>query len=117
MRIPDHPTLIRRQLDSRLKQLVPTGSVLAASGGEPALLAMAGGGLGRRRGPEDADPPGQQLRAGGCGACCRFRPYSPRLCCDPLRACESFVKCTLNSRSDVLLTSKSHKALQRMPAR
>jgi hypothetical protein len=31
MRIPDHPTLIRRQLDSRLKQLVPTGPLLAAS--------------------------------------------------------------------------------------
>ena len=31
MRIPDHPTLIRRLLDSRLKQMVPTGPVLAAS--------------------------------------------------------------------------------------
>lgn len=31
MRIPDHPTLIRRRLDSRLKQLVPTGPLLAAS--------------------------------------------------------------------------------------
>ncbi len=31
MRIPTHPTLIRRQLDSRLKQLTPQGPVLAAS--------------------------------------------------------------------------------------
>ena len=31
MRIPDHPTLIRRRLNSRLKQLVPTGPLLAAS--------------------------------------------------------------------------------------
>jgi hypothetical protein len=31
MRIPDHPTLIRRRLSSRLKQLVPTGPLLAAS--------------------------------------------------------------------------------------
>jgi len=31
MRIPDHPTLIRRQLSSRLKQMVPTGPLLAAS--------------------------------------------------------------------------------------
>ncbi len=31
MRVPDHPTLIRRQLDSRLKQLVPSGPLLAAS--------------------------------------------------------------------------------------
>ncbi len=31
MRIPDHPTLIRRQLDSRLKQLAPDKPVLAAS--------------------------------------------------------------------------------------
>jgi hypothetical protein len=31
MRIPTHPTLIRRQLDSRLKQLTPQVPVLAAS--------------------------------------------------------------------------------------
>ncbi len=31
MHVPSHPTLIRRMLESRLKQLVPTGPVLAAS--------------------------------------------------------------------------------------
>ena len=31
MRIPSHPTQIRRMLDHRLKQLVPTGPVLAAT--------------------------------------------------------------------------------------
>src|SRR5436189_737644 len=31
MRIPSHPTLVRRMLDRRLKQLVPAGPVLAAS--------------------------------------------------------------------------------------
>jgi hypothetical protein len=31
MRVPSHPTRIRRMLDSRLKQLVPAGPVLAAS--------------------------------------------------------------------------------------
>lgn len=31
MRLPQHPTLIRRQLDSRLKQCCPHGPVLAAS--------------------------------------------------------------------------------------
>lgn len=31
MDVPSHPTLIRRMLESRLKQLVPTGPVLAAS--------------------------------------------------------------------------------------
>ena len=31
MRIPSHPTQIRRMLDCRLKQLAPTGPVLAAS--------------------------------------------------------------------------------------
>jgi Family of unknown function (DUF6788) len=31
MRIPDHPTLIRRMLDSRLQKLTPTAPVLAAS--------------------------------------------------------------------------------------
>jgi hypothetical protein len=31
MRVPSHPTLVRRMLDSRLKQLVPTGPVLAAT--------------------------------------------------------------------------------------
>lgn len=31
MRVPSHPTQIRRMLDSRLKQLKPAGPVLAAS--------------------------------------------------------------------------------------
>ena len=31
MRVPSHPTLIRRILDSRLKQMVPAGPILAAS--------------------------------------------------------------------------------------
>jgi len=31
MRIPDHPTLIRRQLQSRLKRLATTSPILAAS--------------------------------------------------------------------------------------
>jgi hypothetical protein len=31
MRVPSHPTLIRRMLDARLKQLTPTRPVLAAS--------------------------------------------------------------------------------------
>ncbi|HKM54197.1 MAG TPA: DUF6788 family protein [Isosphaeraceae bacterium] len=31
MRIPSRPTLIRRMLESRLKQMVPAGPVLAAS--------------------------------------------------------------------------------------
>jgi len=31
MRIPSHPTQIRRMLESRLKQMVPAGPVLAAS--------------------------------------------------------------------------------------
>jgi hypothetical protein len=31
MRVPDHPTLIRRMLDSRLKRLAPRLPVLAAS--------------------------------------------------------------------------------------
>ena len=31
MRIPQHPTLIRRMLDSRLKKVAPTRPVLAAS--------------------------------------------------------------------------------------
>ena len=31
MRVPSHPTQIRRMLESRLKQLVPTGPLLAAS--------------------------------------------------------------------------------------
>ncbi|HVA48416.1 MAG TPA: DUF6788 family protein [Pirellulales bacterium] len=31
MRVPDHPTLIRRMLDSRLKKLAPRSIVLAAS--------------------------------------------------------------------------------------
>jgi hypothetical protein len=31
MRVPSHPTLIRRMLDARLKQLAPTGPILSAS--------------------------------------------------------------------------------------
>lgn len=31
MRVPDHPTQVRRMLNSRLKQLVPAGPLLAAS--------------------------------------------------------------------------------------
>jgi Family of unknown function (DUF6788) len=31
MRVPSHPTLVRRMLERRLKQLAPTGPVLAAS--------------------------------------------------------------------------------------
>jgi hypothetical protein len=31
MRVPSHPTLVRRMLEKRLKQLVPAGPVLAAS--------------------------------------------------------------------------------------
>jgi hypothetical protein len=31
MRVPDHPTQIRRMLNSRLKQLTPAGPVLAAT--------------------------------------------------------------------------------------
>jgi hypothetical protein len=31
MRVPDHPTQIRRMLDSRLKKVVPTAPLLAAS--------------------------------------------------------------------------------------
>jgi hypothetical protein len=31
MRVPEHPTLIRRMLDSRLRQMAPTGPLLAAS--------------------------------------------------------------------------------------
>jgi hypothetical protein len=31
MRIPQHPTLLRRQIDSRLKKLTPSQPVLAAS--------------------------------------------------------------------------------------
>jgi hypothetical protein len=31
MRVPEHPTLIRRLLDSRLKRMAPTGPLLAAS--------------------------------------------------------------------------------------
>ena len=31
MRVPSHPTLIRRMLDARLKQLVTTKPILAAS--------------------------------------------------------------------------------------
>jgi hypothetical protein len=31
MRVPSHPTLVRRMLDRQLKQLAPTGPILAAS--------------------------------------------------------------------------------------
>ena len=31
MRVPEHPTLVRRMLDSRLKRLTPAGPLLAAS--------------------------------------------------------------------------------------
>lgn len=31
MRVPEHPTQVRRMLDSRLKRLAPTGPLLAAS--------------------------------------------------------------------------------------
>lgn len=31
MRVPSHPTLVRRMLNRRLKQLVPAGPILAAS--------------------------------------------------------------------------------------
>ncbi len=31
MRVPEHPTQVRRMLDSRLKQLTPAGPLLAAS--------------------------------------------------------------------------------------
>src|SRR5947209_13337182 len=31
MRVPEHPTQVRRMLQCRLKQLVPTGPLLAAS--------------------------------------------------------------------------------------
>jgi hypothetical protein len=31
MRVPEHPTQVRRMLDSRLKQMVPSGPLLAAS--------------------------------------------------------------------------------------
>jgi hypothetical protein len=50
MRIPEHPTLIRRLLDSRLQQLVPKQPVLAASllccerrCGKPSCRCMNGG--------------------------------------------------------------------------
>ncbi len=54
MRVPDHPTLIRRMLDSRLKKLAPTSPVLAASlcsythrCGRPACRCHHGGPLHR----------------------------------------------------------------------
>jgi hypothetical protein len=50
MRIPDHPTLLRRMIDSRLKQLTPTGPVLAATlvqterhCGKPTCRCLRGG--------------------------------------------------------------------------
>jgi hypothetical protein len=52
MRLPQHPTLIRRQLDSRLKKCCPTGPVLAASlatvrrrCGQPSCHCAKGGAL------------------------------------------------------------------------
>jgi hypothetical protein len=52
MRIPSHPTLIRRQIDSRLKQLAPKQPVLAASlvqiqrqCGRPSCHCLRGGAL------------------------------------------------------------------------
>lgn len=54
MRIPDHPTLIRRSLQSRLKQLATTSPILAASFssythrcGRPACRCHHGGPLHR----------------------------------------------------------------------
>lgn len=50
MRIPDHPTRIRRMLEGRLKQLAPRGPVLPASlvyyertCGNPTCHCLAGG--------------------------------------------------------------------------
>jgi hypothetical protein len=50
MRIPSHPTLIRRQINSRLKQLITTNPVLAASlveiqrhCGKPSCHCLKGG--------------------------------------------------------------------------
>ena len=52
MRVPDHPTLIRRMLDSRLKKLATTTPVLAASlssythrCGRPSCHCRTGGSL------------------------------------------------------------------------
>ena len=52
MRIPSHPTQIRRMLDRRLKQLVPAGPVLAATlarvqkrCGQPSCACHHGGSL------------------------------------------------------------------------
>ncbi len=52
MRVPDHPTQIRRMLNSRLKQLTPAGPVLAATlslvdkrCGKPACACHHGGPL------------------------------------------------------------------------
>jgi Family of unknown function (DUF6788) len=52
MRVPSHPTLIRRMLHSRLQQMVPAGPVLAASlnrvqkrCGQPACRCHHGGPL------------------------------------------------------------------------
>ena len=52
MRIPTHPTLIRRPIDSRLKQLTPKQPVLAASlvhihrhCGQPSCHCLKGGPL------------------------------------------------------------------------
>jgi hypothetical protein len=54
MRVPSHPTQIRRMLDSRLKQLAPAGPVLAASlaqvnkrCGQPSCACHHGGPLHR----------------------------------------------------------------------
>jgi hypothetical protein len=52
MRLPEHPTLIRRRLDSRLKQCCPAGPLLAASlaavrrrRGQPSCRCAGGGPL------------------------------------------------------------------------
>jgi hypothetical protein len=52
MRVPNHPTQIRRMRDSRLKQLTPTGPVLAANltqvhkhCGQPSCACYHGGPL------------------------------------------------------------------------
>ena len=54
MRVPSHPTQVRRMLNRRLKKLVPTGPVLAASlaavskrCGQPSCACHHGGALHR----------------------------------------------------------------------
>ena len=50
MQIPDHPTLLRRMIDRRLKQLAPTGPILTATlvqterhCGKPTCRCLRGG--------------------------------------------------------------------------